>query len=483
VIAELREIDPKVGIWLAVLGGLTIGAIAYGLMYPTDLSGYDFQAFWCGANALIAHANPYLNQPMHGCEVAHTHALFALYPNVTVPAPLPPYALALFVPLGLLPYSVARGIWWLILVAATFAAGRGIHKVTGMPQITAYAASALAIAGPAIVQGGLSPLPIALTILAAWALVRERWTLAAVLLGVGMAEPHMVLPACVAVFLFVPQMRWRLAIAGFCAAALALLAVGPHASLWYLTTVLPAHALSEVDNLGQDSLTVVLYHLGVAASTAVRVASLQYFLLAIAGVWAAGRLFKERGEIAWLILVPAAFAVIGGPFIHLEEVAMAIPLACMILMRRATLPAAVIVLMLAIPFEAVINWALLGAPAALVCGWFMARSKAYPPLLLSARLPLIAIVGIAIMWGAIYLHGIAAAGGVTDPLGGLHILTVAPNALASVTWTAFNSLSTSLPGTWWPQKLLTLVPAIALVYLTCIQAFAPSVAAVRARTS
>ncbi|HEY5256904.1 MAG TPA: glycosyltransferase 87 family protein [Candidatus Baltobacteraceae bacterium] len=488
MIAELREIDPKVGVWLAVLCGLTLGAFAYAIMDPTALIGYDFQAFWCGANALLAHANPYLNEPLHACEVAHTSALFLRYPNVTVPAPIPPYALALFVPLGLLPFALARAIWWLALAGATIAAGRGIHKVTGIAPITALAASALAIAGPAIVQGALSPLPIALTIFAALALMRARWTLATVLLGLGMAEPHMVLPACIAVFLFVPQMRLRLLLVGVGAAALALAAVGPHAALGYLTTVLPAHAISEVNNQGQSSLTVVLYQLGVAAKTALHIASAQYVVLGVFGIWVAGRLSKQRGEVAWLVLVPAGFAVIGGPFIHLDEVAMAVPLACMIFARRATVPAALVVLLLAIPSEAVINWVVLAAPATLICAWFMARSKAHPPLLLSARLPVIMAVSIAIIGGeiAIGLHRVASAGGTTAvALAGRHIVAAAPGALASVTWTAFNSLTTTLPSTWWLGKILTLVPAAVLVGLTFLEAFphgsrvAPRLAAAR----
>jgi hypothetical protein len=471
VTSEIGEIDSKVGIWLSVLCGLTIGVIAYAIINTQTFMGYDFQAFWCGANVLLVHANPYLTQPLHACEAAHSPAFFIRYPNVTIPAPLPPYALAMFTPLALLPFAVARAIWWIVLAVATFAVGRGISKLTGMPPITAFAASALAVAGPAMIQGALSPLPIALTVLAALALAQRKWNVATVLLGVAMIEPHMVLPACAAVFLFVPQMRLRLILAGLCAVMLTVLAVGPQVALAYFTTVLPAHAVSEVNNLGQDSLASLLYHVGVPAQAAVHLGSLQYLLLAVGGLYLAGRLYKQYGDLSWLILLPAAFAVIGGPFIHLSEVAMVIPLACLIVMRRPTIAATLALILLAIPSESVINWALLAAPAALICGWFMARSQRHPPLLLSARLPVVMAVGIAIMGATVALHKIAAAGANAQLLPGFHIPDPGPMALSSVSWNAFNSLS-FLSGSWWLDKTMTFVPLVVLVWLTCSEALA-----------
>ena len=45
-------------------------------------------------------------------------ALWRADANVTDPAPLPPYALALFVPLTLLPYAAAATLWSLLLFGA-----------------------------------------------------------------------------------------------------------------------------------------------------------------------------------------------------------------------------------------------------------------------------------------------------------------------------------------------------------------------------
>ncbi|HEY5256905.1 MAG TPA: glycosyltransferase 87 family protein [Candidatus Baltobacteraceae bacterium] len=404
MIAELRELDSKVGVWLAIPAGLTLFVIVYLIARPVTMIGNDFQAFWCGANALLVHANPYLNEPLRTCEAAHSPSIFRILSDATTPAPLPPYGLSLFVPLALLPFVVARAIWWAALGVAAIAVGRGISKVTGMPPITALAASTFAVCAPGIVQGALSPIPIALLVFSALALQRRQWNAATLLLGFAMIEPNMTLPACAAIFLVLPQMRLRLFVAGLCAALLTLLLVGPGIALAYFTAVLPAHAASEVNMLAQDSLTTVLYHLGIPAQTALLIGSLQYFLLAAAGIYLARLLSHKDGDLAWLVLLPAAFAVMGGSYIHVTEVAMAIPLACLLVMRRPTMAATLAVILLAMTPEALTNWALLAPPAALTIGWFMARSRLHPPVLLSARLPVIVLVGLVVLWLPLAIH-------------------------------------------------------------------------------
>lgn len=469
MIAEMKSVDHRVGILLAILCGVTVGIVAYALVHPMRLIGYDFQAFWCGGKALLAQANPYANEPLHSCESATSPAFFVRYPQVTIPVPLPAYAIALFAPFALLPFVLSRAIWWLLLVISAFAAGRAISKISGMPPITALAASLLAILGPSILQGALSPIPISLTIFAALALQQRRWNRAAVLLGFAMIEPHMVLPACAAVFLFVPQMRARLLAAGAIAAAVMLAAVGPQVALSYFTTILPVHAAAEVNNLGQDSLTALLYHLGVKPEWALRLGSAQYGLLAVAGLFAAFRLYKKTADGSWLILLPAAFAVIGGEFIHLDEVAMVVPLACLIVMRRPTALPIVVLAFVAIPAESVVNWIPLSIPAALVCCWFMDRWANSQRLVSSGLLPV--AVTLAIIAGAWAMHAVVVANAERSLSQAVRISNPGPLASASLPWSTYNALS-KLPATWWPEKLLTIVPLVLLVGLSAKEALA-----------
>ncbi len=469
IAAEFLEIDPKVRIWLAILCGISLAILVLVVLHPPRyVVGYNFQAFWCGARVLFEHSNPYLNEPLHACEASHSPDFFVRYPNMTIPAPLPGYALVLFMSLAWLPYTVARAIWCLILVASTVTIGNNISKLSSMPLITAFAASGLAVGGSALVFGSLAPLPIALTVFAALELRKKRWNRAALFLGFAMIEPHMVLPACATVFLFVGPMRVPLLFAGAVASAVMLVALGPHVAMTYFTNVLPAHAASEVNMLDQTSLTVLLYQLGVTAQTALRIGLIQYLILCVGGVYLARQLTLQAGDRAWLVLVPSAFAVVGGSYIHLEEIAMAIPLASLLLMRRPTVAASLALLLLAVPAELVLNWVFWAPAAALVCGWFMARSKKKPPLLLSAKWAPIVAVGLAIMMIPLMFGAAGGFGAAAPALPPMHLAAAAPSDLASNTWGEMNFFSVR-PHGWWLEKTLTLVP-LGIVVWCCFQA-------------
>ncbi len=475
--AEVLQLDRRIGILLAVLCGLAIGVFTYTLIHPLQLAGYDFEAFWCGAKALLQHASPYANEPLHTCEATTLPAFFVHYPQVTVPVPLPGYAIALFIPLALVPFAIARVVWLVLQIVCALVIARGIAKLSGMPSLTALAASALAVLGPAVLEGALSPMPIALTVCAALALRRRQWNAAAVLLGFAMIEPHMVLPACVAVFLAIPQMRLRLLAAGAGAAAVMLAALGPHVALSYFTAVLPLHAASEVNNLGQLSLTALLYHLGAAPALALRLGSLQYVLLALLGVFAARALYLKDDDRSWLVLLPAAFAVTGGAFIHLDEVAMAVPLACVIVMRRPNALSILALFMLALPVASVLDWLPLCVPAAMLCVWLMARPEFHlRALTANGLLPAAAVL--LIMGGAFALHSLAAAHAQQTVTHVVRFANPGGAASASVTWFAYNALATMTP-LWWPREMWTLLPLAILVGLSVRESFAGEAAGAR----
>ena len=466
---EIKQLDRSVGILLAALCGVTIGIVTFVLMYPVRLTGYDFEAFWCGARTLLMHANPYLNEPLQTCEATTLPAFFVHYPQVTIPVPLPAYAIALFVPFALLPFTVSRALWWLLQLVCTFGIARGITSLSGMPPITALAASALAVLAPSVLQGALAPIPIALTVGAALALQRRSWTVSAILLGFAMIEPHMALPACAAVWLFVPQMRLRLTIAGACAASVMLAAVGPHVALSYLTTVLPLHAASEVNNAGQESLTALLYQLGVPLKLSLQLGFLQYALLGVAGIVLARALYKKYADLSWLILLPAAFAVIGGGFIHLDEVAMALPLACLIAMRRPGLASFLVLFMLALPVESIVDWIPWAIPAVMVCLWFISRPGCTLKRFLANGILPISIAG-SLVVGILLLHQVVASNAQQATMHTVFFAQPGNNASASVTWAAYNALArrTIL---WWPEKVWTLLPLLALIALCVREAF------------
>lgn len=448
---EFRGLPRATALTLCALAGVTVALFA--AVHTAKFSAYDFVAFRCGAAAIVAHANPYVNQPLHSCEVRSSPEFFTAYPNVTIPAPLPPYALAAFVPFTPLPFAVARALWWAILSLCALWIGDGVSRLTGMTVLSASVTCAFAVLAPALVEGALAPLAIGCIVWAALALRERRWNRAAVLLCAAMIEPHMSLPACAAAALFVPAMRLRLAAGAALAAAVCIAAVGPDVSLAYFTQVLPAHAASEVNNLAQESLTALLYHAGIAPPAALFAGALQYVVLISCGVLLAARQSVRESDAAWLALLPAAFAVIGGQFIHATELAMVLPLACLLAARSPSLLSYGVLVAVAVPLDEVVNWPLLASAAAIVLAWLLAvkRVPSFAIVLASTSLIAIAVLGNALAQNGIHPAALA----IADP---------GPAALASVTWQQFNAaLAPSV--LWWPGKIVTVLPLILLVYL------------------
>ena len=459
-----NRVPGGIALWFAVLGGLSLGATVFTIVSPVKaVAGFDFQAFWCGGSALLHGANPYLNEPLHACEVANSPAFFMRYPNMTIPDPLPPYAIAVLAPLSLLPFTIARALWWMLLVICAVLSGRGIAKITGMDPLTAFAASGVALLAPAVVLGSLAPVPITLVILGALALRQKRWNAAAVLLGFAMMEPHVALPACAATFIFVPQMRFRLMGAGIAAAIVMMAAVGPHDALRYFTSVLPLHAFSEINSVEQYSLAAMLYHLGVAPGSALWIGSLQYVGVALAAVSISGRLYRKSGERAVIVLLPAAFAVIGGAFIHLDEMAMAIPLACLFAMWRPGAASMIALILLAIPFSALVNWAPWAAPAALACGWLMLEAGAKPSIIILSGLVIVLAVGAIVFVPGVFKP-------IDQQTTTIAVASLHPGAHvdASRAWANVNARF-HISAVWWPERFLALAPLGMLVWFALAQ--------------
>ena len=85
----------------------------------------------------------------------------------------------------------------------------------------------------------------------------------------------------------------------------------------------------------------------------------------IAGTIVAGRLARQTGNNAFLACVPPAFAVFGGTFIHVTQIAAAVPAAVLLVTyaeNRYRNAAIVALLLLAVPWGWVVSPALLVAP-------------------------------------------------------------------------------------------------------------------------
>jgi hypothetical protein len=291
----------------------------------------DFGAFYCAGAVLAAGGDPYRAEPLGACERRPKAALFRPgLPGLVTPAPLPPYALAPFVLLSRLPFAAASGVWWAVVLGAVAVTVAAMRRLTRLPLALLIAAVALTDGYVSLCLGQVAPLAVAAISLAAALVSGGRERAAAAVLSVAMIEPHVGLPACLALFSWRPRTRPVFAVAGLCAVALSLALAGSPTTIEYLREVLPAHALSEVANPKQFSLTYLLVRLGAGPAEALRAGEIWYVVLVAAGVLAGGLAAKRGRGAAAIVVIPPALALLGGPFVHIAQIAAALPAALLL---------------------------------------------------------------------------------------------------------------------------------------------------------
>jgi hypothetical protein len=294
----------------------------------------DFHAFWCAGSAISHGADPYRAAALAACERASAPwGLYSAPAGLAVPAPLPPYALALFAPLSLLPYPLAACLWFALLIGATCA---GIAVLSRVLRVNGAVAGWMFLLPATVLWlpfGEAAPLALFGAALAAYALQRERWSLCALGLALLAIEPHLALGAWICVALFAPRARAPLAIAG---SALIATAVAVHAGIFieYLRQVLPLHALAEVPRPVQYSATWLLDALGFSPAIALQAGAATYVGSIAASVLIAMRLLRRWNDRSVLVFAPLAAAVIGGTFVHSSEIALALPFAALLAVRE-----------------------------------------------------------------------------------------------------------------------------------------------------
>ncbi|MFZ1126308.1 MAG: glycosyltransferase 87 family protein [Candidatus Baltobacteraceae bacterium] len=333
-----------------------IAAAANGLRCPED-----FRAFYCGGSAVAAGRDPYRTQPLFGCELAAL-AVTGVPPGyrTVVPAPLPPYALALFAVFARLPFSAASLTWAAIGILAIAATAVMLARSTGVPLVLTSAALVPSEVCVSLSLGQVVPLALCALCAAAWAIREKRkHVAAAAALACATIEPHVALPALVAAACFTRSMRRPLAVACALLAAVSLAVVGPATCLEYVSRVLPLHARSEIVNYRfQYSLTSLLWAGGVRKETAAALGAASYLFMTVAGVALAGSLSRRFSDERFLVLFPPALGLIGGPFLHSQQMVAALPAAFLLVhyvrddLRRVVAVAAVCAC-LAVPWETI----------------------------------------------------------------------------------------------------------------------------------
>jgi hypothetical protein len=312
-----------------LLGKLAVPGVDGPITNPVD-----FRTFYCGGQVLAAGFDPYHVEPMLTCQrVVLAEGGLRLNAAHVLPAPLPPYALALFALFAKLPFALATELW---LAASIFSLGLAIvvtRTLSGLsPTIVALALFASA-GFASLVLGQLVPLALVGLLLAALCARAGNGIGAAAAASVGALEPHLAVPVWLGLALFVPRTRLPLTIAGCMLLGLSL-AYGIGLNLEFLTSVLPGHARSEAYNFpAQYSLTALLVTLGAPLRASLALGSLSYVAMLAAGLVLGAHLARRFDDAAFAVVTPLATVLIGGPFVHVHQMAAAVPLGLMLLGR------------------------------------------------------------------------------------------------------------------------------------------------------
>jgi len=422
----------------------------------------DFRAFYCAASALAHGANPYAAAAIYPCESSPMpFGLYQATPGVAVPAPLPGYALAALLPLTLMPYVPACAFWLVLVLFTFFFAARALAQLLAVPFDRALWTLAAGFAVISVPFGELGTVIVAALLWMAGAIRRDAWTQAAAAAAVAAILPHVALPALLGAFFFIPQMRARLFIAGIALIALDVAGGGHGIALAYVRDVLPAHARSEIGSTAQYGLTWMLHALGAPDRLAIAGGEYSYAFMTLLGLIAGRAMMKRTGDRAYAILLPPAFAVFGGTFMHYTQIMIAIPAALLIARHgsgRARAAACTAILLLVVPWAWVLGQPVLVPVYAAVCGFVAAAllrfsvSAALRVSLCAALLSAVIVAAGAHFGSGLpaHAHGIAFQGG-----------------LAQSSWEAFvRSQRASTGAVWWIAKAPTWLGLLALT-LSC----------------
>jgi hypothetical protein len=294
----------------------------------------DFRAFYCAGAALDARRDPYRVEPMRSCQRGVLAAAgIGVGPHL-LPAPFPPYAIAAFGVIARFPYRPAAGVWFAASILAVALTVVLTSELSGIRPARVAPALLFAAGIVPLLVAQIVPLVLAGALAAALAARRGRgWGVAGGALVLAL-EPHLALPVWLCLLTGGGPARRPLLFAGALPVALTLLA-GPALDLEYVRAVLPQHARSELLNFGEQyALSPLLVGLGVPFADALRAGAVAYTLMLVAGVAAGGGLARRTGDRAFCVTVPLACSVVGGPFLHVHQIAVALPLGFMLLARQ-----------------------------------------------------------------------------------------------------------------------------------------------------
>jgi hypothetical protein len=198
-----------------VLLAIGIGILSFSIASSGNSAQKDFISYWAAGQLLIRHSNPY-----------DAAAVFQLEKSAgfTEPEPLvmrnPPYALVLALPLGLFSPNAGVVVWSVLIVACLMAAVRLLWILHGSPPNRTHLLIYVFAPALACVQLGQTSSFALLGLVLFLYLHRKHPFAAGMALPLLLIKPHLLLPFCAVLLLWIFHRRaWPVA-AGAAATAL-----------------------------------------------------------------------------------------------------------------------------------------------------------------------------------------------------------------------------------------------------------------------
>jgi len=453
---QTRQLDAKfwrrVALWSAAFAlAFVVAIVIHDALKPRTpllrtVLGLDFQVFYCAGRVAAAGADPYRVEPLRSCE-HEVEVNPGWNASEVIPAPLPGYLIGIFEALSRLSFGAAKFVWGGLLVASLVVTAFILASLTRFPLVTTFLGLAAADGFVNITDGQSPPLCIALMCVAAYQIARGLHEWAAVSMALTMIEPHIGLPGCLSMFIWLPRSRIALLLSAFALASAGVVAIGLGPTIEYVRVALPAHALAEVPASHQYSLTHVLNVLGVSETTALKFGVAAYAAMLAVGIAIARHVATALQSDEFLVLFPVAASLLGASFVHDYQIAAALPAAFLLAARAdAFRPGAWTALVLLVA-PAASRWAghligpvAIGVIAAIAI--FLLTVEALRPFdpvrRVAAGLATVTVLVLMIL--AIRTVPAAARTDLTGPLD-LPTAVVQPEALASDNWAATIRLS------------------------------------------
>ena len=356
---------------------VAVRELMWSSLFHADQRLIDFRVFWCGGHVALDGASPYLFEPLRTCEHRYGSGIFDVVPNFVMPFTHPPFDIAPVAQLARLPYDIAA---WFFTVSSAVALAGGIVLVAiscRIPVTLAAAALVVSVGLPSLWLGQIVPLELLALSATAFALVRRWDGVAGVCAVLSLLEPHIGAFAVVGVAVLVPRARLALA-CGLAVVAYLTVKAANVAPAGVYFALLAEHVRAEAASYGQYSLTFVLAYLRAPLNLAVALGAASSVVLLITGIVLA-RAFDARGIRAAIVYLPVMCSVIGGTFIHLTQIALAVPAALLVYACAGDVVArrlsALALILLAVPWPIVASSKQTLASALLavaVTAWYLA---------------------------------------------------------------------------------------------------------------